>query len=185
MNSSKLYTLFVSFIVLCSFNININQSTEDKILWNKTSKLEWKDFQGKPNSDESDIVLAKTQTSIEIVESSYKNDIPVFKIHCYFLKKKSWTVVDDQYTLSHEQLHFDISEIYARKIRKKFDSLNKNKVTSLEVYQKVYDSLIEDNDRYNELYDSEVYFNAESQKKWHKKIKTELGDLKEYALKCQ
>ena len=184
MNFKYIKIIFFSFVVLCSFNYYVDNSTEDKILWEKAKKLKWDDFQGKPDLRESDIVIAKTKSSIEIVESSYEDDVPVFKIHCFFLKKESWTVVDDKYTLSHEQLHFDISEIYARKIRKKFDNLNKNKVTTLEIYQKAYDSLIDDNNRYNELYDSEVYFNDENQKKWYIKIANELEELNEYSLKC-
>jgi predicted secreted Zn-dependent protease len=45
----------------------------------------------------------------------------------YFDKDQSWMMVKNAYVLQHEQIHFNISELYARKIRKSADSLSQKK----------------------------------------------------------
>lgn len=45
----------------------------------------------------------------------------VVDVYAYFSPRQSWYHKDmaDDHLLSHEQLHFDITELYARKLRKK------------------------------------------------------------------
>ncbi|KAF2519348.1 hypothetical protein E0W68_03085 [Flavobacterium salilacus subsp. salilacus] len=183
MNFKKIYIiLFPSFLYILSGFYSYVGNTQDKLLWDKNRKLKWTDFQGIPNMDDSCILVASTQTSIEITDSSHKNGIPVFKVCCFFVKNKSWTKVDDDYTLDHEQLHFDIGEIYTRKIRKEFDKLNAQGIIDVAKYQKVFDTYLNEVEDYNEKYDNEVYFNEERQALWRKKIKSELEELKEYEI---
>jgi len=83
----------------------------------------------------------------------------------------------------------NIGELFARKIRKSFDSLNRKKIKQFDKYQDLFKSLNKERKMYNKLYDSEVYkindsetiiFNEEEQKKWQKKIAQELEELNEF-----
>lgn len=80
----------------------------------------------------------------------------------------------------HEQIHFDISEIYARKIRKRFSELNGAQVEDMNVYVEEYHRLIGGKDSYQTLFDSEVLFSDENLFSWKVKVKEEIERLKEF-----
>lgn len=162
------------FIIFLVFNLNCN-----KVAWDSTSRLIWSDFQGDV-PDEIGLKTAVTFVQIEIVGDVYEGEIPDVKIVANFLKDKSWTVVFDDETLRHEQLHFDIAELYARKLRKKFSILMSEKETNFEVYKNCYYSMVADNTEMQKKYDGEVYFNEVRQQEWQEKITKELEELKEY-----
>ena len=97
-----------------------------------------------------------------------------FKIDTYFYPNKSWYQPDlcDKVILSHEQLHFDISELYARKLRERLDAATftpknvKSKVRA--IYRKINEELSE----YQNRYDAETNFSRdrEQQTIWNEKI---------------
>lgn len=65
--------------------------------------LSWSDFKGQPNKE----ALARTQSGI-VIENNVATAI--------FIPDESWTRTNDSATLSHEQLHFDITQLWASKI---------------------------------------------------------------------
>ena len=162
----------------------------EKIIWSSEQKLSWNDFKGK-NENSFNYTKAETSTIIETVNTYYDNEnLPIYEIACYFLPKKSWTITSEQFALKHEQLHFDIGELYTRKIRKAFDSLNINKVKDFRKYENIFNSLNEKCSYYNDSYDSEVYqtnedntlkFSFAKQKEWNDKIKKQLKVLDNYS----
>lgn len=179
-----LFFIIIIF-VFCSSKkpVEVNKITQnnDKILWSSSRKLKWNDYEGIPDTIHSN-VEASTYSEIEVVKSFLENGIPKYIIECNFIKSKSWTRSNDSYTLSHEQLHFDIYEIFARRIRKSVDSLNGIKVKNYEVYNSVFEKYSKKCDKYNDLYDSQVYFDSIQQKLWSEKITKELNELKAYKL---
>lgn len=76
--------------------------------------------------------------------------------------------------------HFNIAELFARKIRRGYDSLITNQETDLLKYHNVANFYIDELDKYNYKYDSEVYYNDERQINWNKKILLELEELDDY-----
>lgn len=92
-----------------------------KIQWSENKKLSWEDFRGTP--DAGDGYVASTNSGMSF-SFSYKvtNGIMTmdYEILCNFYPELSWYKVDlvSNYILQHEQTHFDISELYARKLRK-------------------------------------------------------------------
>lgn len=166
-----------------------NLTNREKILWSSTDKLKWSDFKGR-NTTSFGLTKAET-TTIILVTKTYYNDeyIPVYEIACYFLPKQSWTITSEKFALEHEQLHFDIAELYTRKIRKTFDSLKIKKVKDFDKYENVFKQLNKKSVDYNILYDSEVYgineegnayFNYNKQREWIDKVGKELEALKDY-----
>ncbi|MBD3582198.1 hypothetical protein [Flavobacterium selenitireducens] len=151
----------------------------DKIPWSSTKKLTWPDFQGVPDTARSNLAAMSTVV-VEISDGHWEGDIPKFKIGTYFIKSKSWTTTNDNYTLNHEQVHFDLHELYARKIRKAFDSLNRKKVSEVPSYQKVYNRYLEEATARHYRYDSEANFNEIKQQQWSRQVQSDIQQTKQY-----
>ena len=107
--------------------------------------LSWSDFQGVV--DPNTFGRAKTSYKIDIIPENVKVDeqdriqgFEALTVDARFYKKQSWTTVpiNDTIVLGHEQIHFHIAEIFARKIRKKFINLQKNKEARFAVYSESY-----------------------------------------------
>ncbi|OUR98418.1 hypothetical protein A9Q86_15350 [Flavobacteriales bacterium 33_180_T64] len=161
-------------------SIEIQQDNDAEILWHSNRKLSWNDFIGVPKEEDKGSKIAITQCQIRIIDSYWDNNLPKYRIGTYFIKSKSWTIVKDSITLSHEQLHFDIYELYTRRIREEFEKLNLKKVTDFKSYNEIYTKLVNKAIEINRQYDNEVYFNDLKQQEWITKIANQLEELKEY-----
>lgn len=179
----KLYTL-VALAILAS-----NCAWSQLIPWKADTLLQWSDFQGAV--DQSSPYKA---TTFYTIKNSMKSDA-TRKISatakCYFDKNKSWKKTDSDLTpalLQHEQLHFNIAEIYTRKIRQAFNSYTSSHLhdanTSKDI-NKIFSDLLNDCARYNAAYDAETNhsINEEKQKEWNKKVMAELYALSAFELK--
>jgi predicted secreted Zn-dependent protease len=82
----------------------------------------------------------------------------------------------------HEQGHFDITEIFARKLNKAMSAYHFNQNTYRKDLNKIYQDIIKEKDNMQDQYDHETNFsrNKEKQMEWLKKIQTMLEELKEY-----
>ena len=128
---------FVGFISLLSFSF----VKDDFILWQENKKLKIQDFK----ADNKDTVKVNRQqflgaiSAIRIEYSSFqrnKNSVPDFSIKTYFDPNESWMLLKNDYVLQHEQIHFDLTELYARKMRKSVESLRQKNVTNISIYRK-------------------------------------------------
>jgi hypothetical protein len=81
--------------------------------------------------------------------------------------------------LEHEQLHFNVTELYARKIRKRLKELLAKSETSEKEINSLINKLFEERDEYNEKLDDETSFGTdrEKQAEWKKKVDLELNAL--------
>jgi predicted secreted Zn-dependent protease len=73
----------------------------------------------------------------------------------YFHRDQSWMMVKNAYVLQHEQIHFNISELYARKIRKSADSLARKNVTNLQTYRNIVEHWEKKKQKANDQFDAE------------------------------
>ena len=128
---------FIGFISLMSFSF----VKDDFILWQENKKLKIQDFK----ADNKDTVKVNRQqflgaiSAIRIEYSSFqrnKNSVPEFSIKTYFDPNESWMLLKNDYVLQHEQIHFDLTELYARKMRKSIESLRQKNVTNISIYRK-------------------------------------------------
>ena len=96
-------------INLLSFNA-IDNSKVETILWKEDSYPTWEDYKGNPQNNG---MVAETSTIIEISYGLKKGKV---------LPHGSWVKAKQKsdYILKHELLHFDITELNARKLRKRF-----------------------------------------------------------------
>ena len=128
---------FVGFITLLNFTF----VKDEFILWQENKKLKIQDFK----ADNKDTIKVNRQqflgaiSAIRIEYSSFqrnKNSVPDFSIKTYFDPNESWMLLKNDYVLQHEQIHFDLTELYARKMRKSVESLRQKNVTNISIYRK-------------------------------------------------
>ena len=128
---------FIGFISLMSFSF----VKDEFILWQENKKLKIQDFK----AENKDTIKVNRQqflgaiSAIRIEYSSFqrnKNSVPDFSIKTYFDPNESWMLLKNDYVLQHEQIHFDLTELYARKMRKSVESLRQKNVTNISIYRK-------------------------------------------------
>ncbi len=171
--------ILLVIIFLCANFLN-KSFAQDTIHWKPNSKLKWEDFQGMPDS--SSVYKAVTIADLGSV-LSYNNSSFNVKVTCAFDKQKSWTLSTGQNLLSHEQGHFDIAELFARKLRKAFKEYIFNPQTIEADYNKIFSRIKTERAKMNALYDKETNLsrNKSKQNYWDKKIGAELKKLEAYA----
>lgn len=107
-----------------------------------------------------------------------------YEVTALFSPERSWVIKKHttQTLQEHERLHFDIFELYARKIRK-FLSTYKNPRGHEQELRKAVDLIAAGQESLNQQYDSETIHGANRvmQKKWELKIAQELEVYKSYS----
>ncbi|HXB11149.1 MAG TPA: DUF922 domain-containing protein, partial [Bacteroidia bacterium] len=105
-------------------------------------------------------------------------------VRAVFIKSKSNIIKTSDYILKHEQLHFDICELFARKLRKMMEETDFTKVKNIipqiqSMYNKVNGEFV----RYEEKYDNETNHgeNPAKQKLWSDDVANQLKDLDKYS----
>jgi Predicted secreted Zn-dependent protease len=162
-----------------------SQDNNDAIIyWSKNKRLIWSDFKGKASpldSTSDNVAIASTDISI-LYENTGRR--LTFKVVSYFRKNKSWTRdTISEILLKHEQGHFDISELYARKLRKFLQNFNPKQ--SAQVLESGINLLTLEADAFQEKYDEETEHGKlkAKQAEWNNLINEELEQLNEYVVK--
>lgn len=160
---------------------------EKEIVWSEDRKLEWEDFRAEKKTYAYNAVAltyctlranARAQTSLMYNGSKYI-------VRSVFDPEKSWVSDDSTYrtaaVLSHEQKHFDLCEVYARRLYKELTNANVTAFNMQEVNTIMQRIQTEYEDRQYQ-YDEETHnsTNGEAQKRWDAMIESELLELAEY-----
>lgn len=153
---------------------------EELIPWRADRKLAWSDYKGQP--DPASDAAASTASYLGI-EYHFSNNKITFTITCSFSQTKSWGRYQTDYILSHEQGHFDITEIFARRLNQKMQEYIFNKNSFKSDLKKIYDDTMEEKEKMQNRYDQETDFsrNKEQQQEWLKKIEKMLAETALYA----
>lgn len=149
------------------------------IPWETSRKLTWKDFKGKPFKTAWAAATTASGISYSFTGQERGDGYELdFKVNAFFYPDKSWyqPKLCDDVVLRHEQLHFDISELYARKLRIKLDSTRFTKNVKEEV-KVLYEQTLEELHRTQSQYDYETNYSRdqEQQLRWNKKIASALN----------
>ena len=95
--------------------------------WSDHSKLSWDDFKGGIGTDEEEVAAA-THCGIGFRTTSpaTTDDKPGIEVYNLFYANKSWVKPDAKVPeiLTHEQGHFDLCEIYTRKLRSRLSKFD-------------------------------------------------------------
>lgn len=173
----KLVTALVFSTLLFTGGSKENNS----IQWDASRRLSWEDFKSSPDNNSSNAALTSSTLSFKYNYDSEKGFS--YTIACLFEKNSSWGKVKTDYILSHEQGHFDIAEICARKLNRTVKAWSFNKATAQKDVPAMYQQIMKDLAALQNQYDSETDFSRdkEEQAAWKVKIKHELEQLKAYA----
>lgn len=175
--------LIIILLIFSCFSL-FAQKEETQIVWSKGYKLTWDDFQGKPKSGSTAGAITSSGIGRDFV---YDNGLITLNTKATFNKKKSWVKENAKITsvLGHEQGHFNITELYARKFRKAVlkTKFKKDGEKAKNQLLKIYDIIDREWDAYQDLYDKETDLSREEskQKEWLLKIAQELEELEAYS----
>jgi len=159
------------------FYVDDSKKYETEIEWSADRKLTWDDFKGEPDRVNFPNALALTNSGF-----GYESGVNMFKQGKVFVKSvfrtdKSWVIPMglNDYVLRHEQIHFDITEIYSRKLRKALADAN---ITSDNVLRArpIFDKIFSEMEKRQQRYDEETKRGdkKETQEYWEATVKLEL-----------
>lgn len=170
--------LVLSFVLILGF-----VNAQDKIFWNENRNLEWADFQSKtkPNTSQA---AATTYCGISYLlnSSTKKFTDKQVKIESFFIPSKSWAHPDHKtdIVLMHEQSHFDIAELFARKFRKAIN----DKFLDAKSLQKYYEQIYEGYKDYQQDYETVTNHGRirDKQYEYSQKINEEITALSDFKI---
>ena len=189
--ANKLFLIIIMFgFGLMSFipsNLTTNDAIfnadkSDRIYWSQHDPLTWDDFKGDPDY-RNRFASAISSTGI-IYKYRCEDGIITITVESMFIKSESWVkdAALTDYHLQHEQLHFDITELYARKLRKELNQRvlycgEENKLEHL-VNRKLSEW-----DNEQKVYDKQTHHSLDEEKQivWNELIESELSDYAEYS----
>ncbi len=176
-----MFRLCFLFIFLCF----VQSSDELIITWDESYKLSWTDFRGKPqqHADAAAVTASGITFGFSVRQSNNRVIDFTTEVHAHFYPEQSWynTQKATPHILAHEQLHFDITELHARKFRYRIAQLqiSNNVPKELRAIHRAINKELED---LQNRYDAETDFsrNVEAQNKWQEYILKELKKLEAY-----
>ncbi|MDB5264306.1 MAG: hypothetical protein JWQ14_3589 [Adhaeribacter sp.] len=162
----------------------IKPNEEVGIVWTNNRRLTWDDF--KSPADEAEPLHAMTSTNIAIKAHCNGNQMK-FEVKCLFVTKDSWTKNRlSEKLLAHEQMHFDLTEVHARRLRQKLNQTANICGTSRLKLDPIVAKYFADWKAEQDLYDRETNHGLldEKQKAWEEKIADNLASLESYSYKA-
>ena len=157
------------------------ESDEELIHWSEKNRLSWSDYKGAPNVRTG--AAASTATYLGI-DYNFSPRGLTYRITCSFSKTKSWGLHKNDYILSHEQAHFDIAEIFARRLNKKMLAYKFNPNTYQDDLKSIYETIVAEKEEMQNRYDEETNhsINQTKQREWLKNVVQLLSQLEDYKL---
>lgn len=176
----KLVFLLLS-VVSMTAQVFAQENTDNFISWSSKRKLSWNDFKAPVPADRRG-ASASTATSLHFSYSVKGGNI-TYELNSYFNPAKSWVKDKTDLILGHEQGHFDIAEIYIRKLYQAVKQYTFNKKTYKTDLRDIYQRIVKEKDSFQNEYDAATHhsINVEQQKIWEAKIKATLKELDDYA----
>lgn len=141
--------------------------------------LQWSDFTATPN-----VTGHKAETHTEMfARYTADEDSLYFEVRCYFHPDRSWSKErKDRYLLNHEQRHFDLSEVYTRKMRKELAeariTINNYKRIFSHTFRVVNRELYHMQEAYDRETKHSIYRDAQA--KWDRLIDESLAEYADY-----
>ncbi|WP_143708918.1 hypothetical protein [[Flexibacter] sp. ATCC 35208] len=157
-------------------------SQSDTLFYQSDRKLQWSDFQATPPAHPRSGAVSYSSFAYEGGSIRKKDTLYInLTLQTFHIKSASWVTpaVRDDYSLAHEQLHFDITWLVAMRFRKK--------VTHMALTAEDYDSMIQyeyieffrEMNRLQKAYDNETSHgqNYIAQYRWRQAISDSLKAL--------
>lgn len=173
------------YLVLAFLSFFLYQD-EPSIAWNETLELQWTNFKDKPQYGTTAIAVTASGILFQYSTKRSESELLDYKydVKAHFYPEKSWYIREkvSKVTLDHERLHFDITELYARKLRQRITNTNfSNNIN--QVMDKLHETINEELRTTQNKYDDETSHSQieVKQKEWQKFIAFELEKLSQYS----
>ncbi|HEX9654803.1 MAG TPA: DUF922 domain-containing protein [bacterium] len=164
-------------------------SKKNVIFWDEDVVLGWDDFELSFKTKQS--YHAQSATGIY---SFWNCDSGKFEfiVGSVFDRDGSWVMNWVRYDtrrkgflLNHEQSHFDLTEVYARRIRRTLSGLKQPCTLSREILNGIVNRFIEEFQEEEKRYDQETDHGLDEDKQfaWNQRIYQELRDLEKFKLR--
>jgi len=164
-------------VLLSIFSVETSLSVTDDIRWEESRKLSFMDFKG----DVPAITpwAATTSSQISFYYESVNGKLTKVTVYASFNKEKSWMKKKIPEVLTHEQVHFDITEVFARKFY--HDVMKKNSADKKEL-NTLFQQANKECGEMQEKYDDETDHGTieDAQAKWIEKVTAMLRDEEPY-----
>lgn len=174
----------VCFLILSGSNLSIAQEQE-KLAWENDRLLSWTDFKAAPK--ENIPYSANTNSGLSYswnYSTATGEAILEHEVHSNFYPNLSWVkaIHNKEYLLAHEQLHFDITELHARKLRLKLDNYEIGRTVRQDL-KAIYNKVEAERVAMQNLFDKETSHseNQSEEMRWREFIAKELDKLSEYS----
>lgn len=179
----KLNLLFLLLLPLVALKAQDTTETINRIFWSNRYQLKGSDFQAAP--DEERKVAALSSLGLPYSSVSDGEGAMTIYIQTCFTKISSWSKKEQQNNvlLQHEQLHFDVAELYRRKIIKKILETNFFKENCEEKLKEIITKIRTNEYRKSQdKYDRETNYSRVFKKQidWNKYIEQELKNYEDY-----
>ena len=168
----------VLFISL--FAVVLHCTAQEEVPWDAGKRLSWKDFKGEVPVGVG--ASATTASGIGYQFSTYYEGTKMmvdYEVNAFFYPTKSWyrPKICNDTTLVHEQLHFDISELFARRMGLEMGKTSFTKNVKAEV-RAIYKRTLKELNDFQNRYDDETDYsrNVPQQIAWIKKIERALSE---------
>lgn len=169
------------FLIATLFAFCIAQDSPT-LSWNHNYRLEWSDFTGKPTQQSN--VVAVTASGISFSFSTKTTETRLidynFTVKADFYPEQSWCLKEriNNNILNHERLHFDITELFARKFRQRI----KNTIFTMNIsseMERLHDAINAELEAMQNAYDVETSHSqhVDKQNEWQAKIILQLNKL--------
>jgi hypothetical protein len=169
--------VFTSFVF---FSASSPDRPENVLLWDENKVLTWRDFLGKPDP----LAKGDAASKVSIRATPLKRGKQLhYDVNTVFHRNDSWCKTPSAELLKHEQVHFDIAELYARKARKKISSLKREGVRDVKVYNAAISRIFDESNLTDAEYDRETVHGASRKKQteWEYSIRIELMLLNRFS----
>ncbi len=173
--------LFLIPIVLVTMFLS-SYDKDRGVRHDEKSILTWKDFKGKVNKRSS--YFASTSSGYKY-NAAFVGDSLRIVLPCMFYPGKSWVKKGKETPslLKHEQGHFDLTEIYTRKMRQEIASkkyhVKKVNIAITKVIKKYSKQLSLAQGKYDTQTNHSII--EKQQEKWNEKIRLDLKSTEMYA----
>lgn len=164
--------------VMLATAFKVSCQEENAIRWAPDHRLSWSDFKAEPPQNPRVAAITASGISYRYSALEKRGQMEVdWSIDSFFYPESSWYVPEtaNKVILSHEQLHFDISELFARKMRARVSNFSFSSNVKAEM-KRIYEQILLEMRAFQKRYDEETNYSRllEKQLEWNQRISEDL-----------
>ncbi|WP_037320306.1 DUF922 domain-containing protein [Salegentibacter sp. Hel_I_6] len=174
------------FLLIFILVIPLMAQENEKLSWAENRVLSWDDFKASPKKHLP--YKANTNSGLSFSWNATQSNQGIelnYEVGSNFYPNRSWVkeIEEVDYLLAHEQLHFDITELHARKLRKALSNYEPAASKIKKELNALYAEIEKQHRKMQTEFDKESNhsLNKEAELKWRIFVQEELEQLSAYS----